>query len=135
LEAKGHAAQAKVGRESIFPAFTQTWDLTNQVVRLHDGVTKGGIGVLPIFAPPEPGQPPMAPFMPQTYTTTLIVNTPFVIQNTLGRYPIVQVIDRDTGAVTIPTILHKAAVAPSTIPTIEILNTGAVDQNVFIIVQ
>lgn len=135
LDEKGFGSMADAGKNYIGTSFTISWDLANQVMRLHNGVNKGGIGVVPIFPKPLAGAQPMRPFTPQYVEATLVDDVPVIIENHFGRYPMVQVIDRATGEVTTPTIIHRSPVAPSTTPTVHVVGTGVVSQDVFILLQ
>lgn len=107
----GGSATAALHGDSQPQAFIGTWgsisiDMMNQLLRVHDDVTPGGVGVSPLFAP-QAVVAPMWPFMPLEWgPVTINPGSGMTFTHNFGRFPSVQFIDSTTGAVLAVQVIH-----------------------------
>ena len=83
-------------------------DYVNQVLRIHDEVTPGGVAVSPMFANAPPAVPgPMYPFTPLEWgPVTFVPGVPQLFTHNFGRFASTRLIDALTGAEIVASVVH-----------------------------
>lgn len=129
----GGTASAVYAGDNHPEAFIGNWgsisiDTINQMLRVHDDVTPGGVLVAPLFSTGTITSP-MWPFMPlQWGPVTLLANTPFTFATSFNRFPTVTVIDAATGEKLIIPTTYALDMSGFTI-------TSNTDVTVFVVAQ